>query len=122
MGLSAAAAVLALLGVYGVMTFAVTQRTKEIAVRMALGANVDGLVRGVVGSGLKLAAAGVAAGLLIAWPAAGRLEAFLFGVGPTDVIIYVTIGLGVTAVSGLAAYLPARRAATVDPVSVLNSE
>ena len=121
-GLSAAAAVLALLGVYGVMTFAVTQRTKEIAVRMALGANVDGLVRGVVGSGLKLAAAGVAAGLLIAWPAAGRLEAFLFGVGPTDVIIYVTIGLGVTAVSGLAAYLPARRAATVDPVSVLNSE
>ena len=121
-GLSAAAAVLALLGVYGVMTFAVTQRTKEIAVRMALGANVDGLVRGVVGSGLKLAAAGVAAGLLIAWPAAGRLEAFLFGVGPTDVIIYVTIGLGVTAVSGLAAYLPARRAATVDPVSVLNRE
>ncbi len=121
-GLSAAAAVLALLGVYGVMTFAVTQRTKEIAVRMALGANVDGLVRGVVGSGLKLAATGVAAGLLIAWPAAGRLEAFLFGVSPTDVIIYVTIGLGVTAVSGLAAYLPARRAATVDPVSVLNSE
>ena len=121
-GLSALAAVLALLGVYGVMTFAVTQRTKEIAVRMALGANVDGLVRGVVGSGLKLAATGVAAGLLIAWPAAGRLEAFLFGVGPTDVIIYVTIGLGVTAVSGLAAYLPARRAATVDPVSVLNSE
>ncbi len=121
-GLSAAAAVLALLGVYGVMTFAVTQRTKEIAVRMALGADVDGLVRGVVGSGLKLATAGVAAGLLIAWPAAGRLEAFLFGVSPTDVIIYVTIGLGVTAVSGLAAYLPARRAATVDPVSVLNSE
>ena len=121
-GLSAAAAVLALLGVYGVMTFAVTQRTKEIAVRMALGANVDGLVRGVVGSGLKLAATGVAAGLLIAWPAAGRLEAFLFGVSPTDVIIYVTIGLGVTAVSGLAAYLPARRAATVDLVSVLNSE
>ena len=121
-GLSAAAAVLALLGVYGVMTFAVTQRTKEIAVRMALGANVDGLVRGVVGSGLKLAVTGVAAGLLIAWPAAGRLEAFLFGVSPTDVIIYVTIGLGVTAVSGLAAYLPARRAATVDPVSVLNSE
>ena len=122
-GLSAAAAVLALLGVYGVMTFAVTQRTKEIAVRMALGANVDGLVRGVVGSGLKLAVTGVAAGLLIALPAAGRLEAFLFGVGPTDVIIYyLTIGLGVTAVSGLAAYLPARRAATVDPVSVLNSE
>jgi ABC-type antimicrobial peptide transport system permease subunit len=108
--------------VYGVVTFAVTQRRKEIGVRMALGANVDGVVRGVVGSGLKLAAAGVAAGLLIAWPAAGRFEAFLFGVGATDVTIYLTIGLSVTAVSGLAAYLPARRAATVDPVSVLNSE
>jgi len=121
-GLSAFASVLALLGVYGVVTFAVTQRRKEIGVRMALGANVDGVVRGVVGSGLKLAAAGVAAGLLIAWPAAGRFEAFLFGVGATDVTIYLTIGLSVTAVSGLAAYLPARRAATVDPVSVLNSE
>jgi predicted permease len=121
-GLSAFASVLALLGVYGVVTFAVTQRRKEIGVRMALGANVDGVVREVVGSGVKLAAAGVAAGLLIAWPAAGRLEAFLFGVGATDVTIYVTIGLGVTAVSGLAAYLPARHAATVDPVSVLHGE
>jgi ABC-type antimicrobial peptide transport system permease subunit len=121
-GLSAVAAVLALLGVYGVVTFAVAQRTKEIGVRMALGADADGVVRGVVGSGLKLAATGTAVGLLISWPAAERLDAFLFGVRPTDVIIYVTIGLGVTAVSGVAAYLPARRAATVDPVSVLNSE
>jgi predicted permease len=121
-GLSAFASVLALLGVYGVVTFAVTQRRKEIGVRMALGANVDGVVRGVVGSGLKLAAAGVAAGLLIAWPAAGRLEAFLFGVGATDVTIFATIGFGVTAVSGLAAYLPARRAATVNLASVLNGE
>jgi predicted permease len=125
-GLSAAAAALALLGVYGVVSFAVAQRRKEIGVRMALGADAGGVVRGVVGSGLRLAAAGVTAGLLIAWLiawlAAGWLEAFLFGVGATDVTIYVSIGLGVTAVSGLAAYLPARRAATVDPVSALNSE
>jgi putative ABC transport system permease protein len=121
-GLSALASALALLGLYGVVSFAVTQRTKEIGVRMALGANVDGIVGSVVGSGLKLAAAGVAVGLMIAWPAAGALEAFLFGVASTDGMIYATTGLCVLAVSGLATYLPARRAATVDPVSVLKGE
>jgi ABC-type lipoprotein release transport system permease subunit len=121
-GLSAFASALALLGVYSVVTFAVTQRKKEIGVRMALGASVGGVVCGVVGSGAKLAAAGVAAGLSIAWAVAGRLEGFLFGVGATDLTTYVTIGLSVTAVSALAAYLPARRAATVAPVSVLKSE
>ncbi|MEX2441706.1 MAG: FtsX-like permease family protein, partial [Pontimonas sp.] len=122
LGLAAVAAMLALLGVYGVGTAAVAQRRKEIGVRMALGAEVDRVVRGVVGSGLRLATAGVAGGLLIAWMAAGSLEAFLFGVGATDVTVFVTIGLGVTGVCALAAYLPARRAATVDPISVLNCE
>jgi ABC-type antimicrobial peptide transport system permease subunit len=113
---------LALLGVYGVVTFAVAQRRKEIGVRIALGADANGVVRGVVTSGLRLAATGVAVGLLIAWMAAGSLEAFLFGVRATDVTVYLTIAVGVTAVSSLAAYLPARQAATVNPVSVLNSE
>jgi predicted permease len=121
-GLAGLAAVLALLGVYGVVAFSVTQRTREIGVRMALGARSTGVVREVLGSGLRLALAGVGAGLVIAWPAGRMIDDFLFGIAPTDPLTYVTIALAVTAVSGLAAYLPARRAAHVDPIRVLSGD
>jgi hypothetical protein len=121
-GLALLAALLALIGVYGVVSFAVTQRTREIGVRMALGASADGVVREVVASGLRLAVAGVAVGALIAWPAAAVLGDFLFDVIPTDVATFSVIAIAITLVSGGAAYFPARKAATVDPVSVLSSE
>ncbi len=120
--LAVLAAVLALLGVYGVLSFAVNQRTKELGVRIALGAQPGRLIRGVVMSGLSLAAAGIAVGLLVAWRIGPALSEFLFEVTPTDLATYSIIVLGLLAVSAAAAYLPARRVASVDPTSVLNSE
>ena len=121
-GLAGLAAALALLGVYGILAFAVAQRTKEIGVRMALGARSRNVVAQVVGSGIKLAAAGVVAGLLIAWSATKTIESFLFEVAPTDAVTYIAVVAGLLAVTSLAAYLPARRAAAIDPAEVLNDD
>lgn len=121
-GLAGMAGFLALLGVYGVVTFAVTQRTREIGVRMALGARQDSVVRSVVGSGLKLAAFGVVIGLAIALGLAGVVSDFLFETEATDPVTYTAIAALVALVSAGAAYLPARRAAAIDPMRVLNSD
>lgn len=121
-GLAAMAGLLALIGVYGVVTFAVAQRTQEIGVRMALGARAGLVVRQVVGSGLKLAVAGIAVGAVIAFALAEAVSDFLFEVEATNVMTYTLIALGVAAVSAAAAYLPARRAAAIDPMRVLNSD
>jgi len=120
--LAVLAGALALIGLYGVVTFAVTQRFREIGVRMALGADAAGVVRNEVVSGVRLAIIGVAAGLAVAWSASDVLGDFLFGVRPTDPATYAVIAVVVTAVSGAAVWLPARKAASVDPVTVLNSE
>jgi len=120
-GLAGLAAVLALLGVYGSLAFAVTQRTQEIGVRMALGAQQRQVVLGVVSSGLRLVGAGIAVGLILAWIGSSLLTRFLFEITPNDVQTYVAIVVGLLIVGGLAAYLPARRAAAVDPVRVLTS-
>lgn len=121
-GLAGLAGVLALLGLYGVLTFAVAQRTKEISIRMALGARAGGVVAGIVGSGLKLATAGVVIGLVIAWSMAGVVGTFLFQIKPTHPLTYLGVVAGVLAVSCGAAFLPARRAAGVDPARVLSDE
>lgn len=121
-GLAGIASALALLGVYGVLTFSVAQRTSEIGVRKALGARSQSVVTDVVGSGVKLALAGVAIGLLVVWSIADTVRGFLFEVAPSDPTTYTVVIVGVLSVSGLAAYLPARRAAAVDPAGVLNSE
>lgn len=122
LGLAGLAAVLALLGVYGVVAFNVAQRTKEIGVRIALGAHPRNEVRRVVGSGIKLSTAGAVLGLVLAWSAADVVEAFLFEIAPTDPMTYLGVVVGVLAVSMVAAYLPARRAARVEPVAVLKGE
>ncbi len=121
-GLAALSALLALLGVYGALAFSVSQRTKEIGIRMALGARAHSVVMDVVGSGLKLTLAGVALGLLLARTGSDLLRSFLFEVAPSDPLIYLAVVVGVVAVGCAAAYLPARQAATVDPVSVLNQD
>jgi putative ABC transport system permease protein len=121
-GLAGLAAILALLGVYGVLAFAVGQRTKEIGIRMALGARAHNVLTNIVGAGLKLALAGIAAGLLVAWSASGVIRSFLFEVTPNDPGTYFVVVAGLLAVTCLAAYLPARRAAAVNPAKVLNGD
>jgi putative ABC transport system permease protein len=121
-GLAVLATVLALLGVYGVVTFAVSQRTRELAVRMAIGAHPRDVIRGTLGRGVRMAVGGVVVGLLIAWQGGRLLEEFLFEVEPLDPLVYALVAVLVGAVSVLASYVPARRASRVDPVSVLNAE
>lgn len=121
-GLAGMATVLALLGVYGVVTFAVSQRTRELAVRMAIGAHPRDVIASTLSRGARLSVIGVGLGLLIAWQTTRTLDEFLFEVDATSPAIYALMALLVGAVSVGASYLPARRASRVDPVSVLNAE
>jgi predicted permease len=109
-------------GLYGVTAYLVTQRTREIGVRLALGAAPARVMRGVMGRGIAQTAAGVAIGIALSWPLASLVEAFLFEVRPHDPIVYG----GAAALLGLcgvaAAFVPARRAARVDPVIALRVE
>ena len=121
-GLALMATVLALLGVYGVVTFAVSQRTRELAVRMAIGAHPRDVVAETLSAGLRLAGAGVLLGGLVALWANRMLEQFLYDVDPTHPMMFVLVAVAVGVVVAGASWLPARRAARVDPVTVLNAE
>jgi putative ABC transport system permease protein len=121
-GLAGLAAVLALLGVYGVVSFVVAQRTKEIGVRMALGAHPLDEIRRVVGGGFKLGVAGAVLGLFMAWSAAETVGGFLFEITATDPPTYIGVMVAVLALVCVAAYVPARRAASVDPIEVLRPD
>jgi putative ABC transport system permease protein len=119
---AALALLLALLGVYGVLSYSISRRTHELGIRLALGAVPGDMVRMVLGSGLALAAAGAAAGLAGFFFAARLLSAILYGVTAHDPAT-IAAGVGLLAASAaLAAYLPARRAARVDPVRALREE
>jgi putative ABC transport system permease protein len=120
--LSAAALALAMVGIYGLLSYLTRQRTAEIGVRMALGASRGSVASLVVGSGLRLAAAGVALGLAGALLVTRFLRPLLYRVEPADPSTFVQIGLLVIAVCALACYLPARRAAAADPVTALRAE
>jgi putative ABC transport system permease protein len=121
-GFSAVALLLAAIGIYGVMTFTVSQRTRELGIRVALGAVRQDVFRLVVGRAMTLTGLGLAVGLLGAAAATRLLRQSLFGVRPTDPVTYAAIAALVCAVALAASWLPARRAARVDPMIALRTE
>jgi len=123
LGVAAAVALLlATLGVYGVVSYVVSRQTREIGVRVALGAGRGGVIRLVLERGLALAGLGVVLGLAAAYGLTRTMAGILFGVSPLDPITYATVALVLMGVALLASYVPARRAANLDPVRALRTE
>jgi predicted permease len=118
-GFSIFALCLALLGIYGVISYTVTHRTQEIGVRIALGASAAQVQGRIIRETLELAAAGLAIGTLGAWISARALSGFLFGVTPADPATYATMVAVLVVVAIASGYLPARRASRIDPVVAL---
>ena len=116
------ALLLAALGVYGVISYSVSQRTRELGIRIALGASHERVVRLVLGQGFALTIAGVALGLVGASWLTRLLSALLFGVRPTDAATFGAVAVVLLGIASLASYLPARRAARVDPVIAMRAE
>jgi putative ABC transport system permease protein len=119
---AALALVLAAIGIFGVLSYAVAQRTREIGIRMALGAQESTVVRLVVREAMLLAAAGVTLGLIAAFFVSHSLEAFLFQTRPTDPLTFAGVATLLAVVALTASYIPARRATQVDPLTALRSE
>lgn len=123
MGLFAAAAlVLAAVGLYGVVAFFVTHRTQEIGIRMAIGAQRSDVLRLVLGEGTRLAAFGVVIGIVVSFAITRLLSSLLFGISATDPFTFAGVAVLLSLVALAAAYIPARRAMRVDPVTALRYE
>ena len=119
---AAIALLMAGLGVFGVLSFAVTQRTRELGIRIALGAAPASVQRMVVGQGLGLVGAGLALGLVGAFALTRLMASMLYGVAPTDPVTYAAVGAVLVAIAVVASYLPARRATRVDPIIALRAD
>lgn len=116
------AGIMAFAGIYGVVSYWVGQRTQEIGIRMALGAGVPQVIRMVIGQGLRLVTVGLGLGLVATLGLSRFLGDILYDVSPTDPLTFAGVGLFLIAVGTLACYVPARRAARVDPMVALRCE
>ena len=121
-GLTGLALALALVGLYGVISRSVTQRTSEIGIRMALGATWSDIINMVVSEGMVLAIAGVVVGIAISFAATRVLATFLYGITPTDAVSFAVASGSLLVFALIASYLPARRASRIDPAVALRAE
>jgi putative ABC transport system permease protein len=113
---------LAMAGVYGVVAYAVSQRTHEVGLQIALGASTGGVMRLVLGQGLALGCIGLGLGLAASIAGTRLLESMLFQVRPSDPWVYISVGVTVGVVTLVAGYIPASRAAKIDPMAALRQE
>ena len=116
------AMLLAAIGLYGVLAYAVGQRTKEIGIRLALGARRREVVGMVMGQAGRLAVVGIVSGLIVAAMASRVLQSQLFEIEPTDVITYAAVAVALLLVAFAASWIPARRAARIDPMAALRQQ
>jgi putative ABC transport system permease protein len=116
------AGLLATVGIYSLIAYSVAERTRELGIRVALGADRASVVRLIVGEGLRLAAVGLAIGLVGAWLLTGTLQTMLYEVSPLDPAVLGGTALAVLAVTALASYIPARRALRIDPMTALRGD
>jgi ABC-type antimicrobial peptide transport system permease subunit len=121
-GFAIVALLLGAIGIYGVLSYTMSQRTNEVGIRIALGAQSRQVVRMVVGEGLRLVGLSVAIGLVTSFAATKLVRNQLFGVGPTDVLTFSVVTVLLSGVAILACVIPARRASRVDPMVALRAD
>jgi putative ABC transport system permease protein len=119
---AAVALVLAAIGIYGVLSYSVTQRTREIGIRMALGASKTEILKLIISKGMMLTAIGIVLGVAGAYALTRAVRSLLFGVGSLDLAIFVIVPMVFAVIAVFACFLPARRASQVDPLVALRSE
>ena len=109
-------------GTYGVIAYSTALRTREIGIRIALGSDQSGILRLVIWQGMRLNGAGIALGLVDSWALTRSLSSLLYGISPHSSVAMITAALTVSTATFLASYMPARRAAGIDPSAALRSE
>ena len=116
------ALILSSVGLYGVMSYTVTQRTREIGLRMAIGAGAGDVLRMILLHGLRLTLGGIAFGLLLSFALSRSIAGLLFGVSPFDPVVFAAVAALLAAIATIAYLIPARRATTIDPTQALRAD